>query len=276
MQFWQSEKFLQFAVSNYGQIAGEFFLRSKAGSNVGTGTESRDCRLYFMDMKIMLGTKIGMTRVFDEAGRNTPVTLVSAGPVTVIQARTKEKDGYEAVQVGFGERKAKRLSRAVRGHLNGLGNFRWLREFRITNQFTHSLRSGFPSQNRQDFVGESRIMELERGAKIEASVFKPGDIVKVAGISKGKGFAGVVKRHGFHGGPRSHGQKHSEREPGSISTGRIQSVRKGKRMAGRMGGERVTVQRLKIVGIDKENNMLAVKGAVPGRRGTLLEIRGQS
>ncbi|MDP3795166.1 MAG: 50S ribosomal protein L3 [bacterium] len=206
-------------------------------------------------MKFILGTKIAMTRVFAN-GISTPVTLVQAGPMTVTQVRTKEKDGYDAVQVGFGERNEKRLSRAVRGHLKELGSFRWLREFRITNQ-------------------DPGITELERGRQLDASVFEPGDLVKISAVSKGKGFAGVVKRHGFHGGPRSHGQKHSEREPGSISTGRIQTVRKGKRMAGRMGGERVTVEGLTVVEVDKEKNLIVVKGAVPGRKGALVEVRGE-
>jgi large subunit ribosomal protein L3 len=205
-------------------------------------------------MKFILGTKVGMTRIFDETGNAVPVTLIQAGPVIVTALRTRERDGYEAVQVGFGKQKAERLSRAVRGHLKGLENFRWLREFRIKEK--------------------GNTQNLEHGSAVDASVFQVGDVVKVSGVSKGKGFAGVVKRHGFKGGPRTHGQKHSEREPGSIATGRIQTIRKGKRMAGRMGGCRVTVSRLKVAGIDRENNMIWVSGAIPGNRGTLVEIRG--
>lgn len=209
-------------------------------------------------MKFILGTKIGMTRVFNEKRQNVPVTLIQAGPMMVTQVRTAERDGYSAVQVGFGERKKKNLSRAVRGHLQGIGNLRWLREFRTDARAAHSAEE------------EGRT----RGDRLDVSVFEPGDVVMVSGISKGKGFAGVVKRHGFKGGPRSHGQKHSEREPGSIATGRVQTVRKGKRMAGRMGGERVTVKGLKVVEIDKEHNVIAVSGAIPGKKGTLVEVRG--
>lgn len=207
-------------------------------------------------MKFLLGTKVGMTRIFDETGAVVPVTMMQAGPVTVTTLRTHERDGYEAVQVGFGKQKAERISKAVRGNIKGLEDFRWLREFRIKDEGPH-------------------ITGLERGAKLDVSVFQPGDTVKVTGVSKGKGFAGVVKRHGFKGGPRSHGQKHSEREPGSIATGRIQTIRKGKRMAGRMGGERVTVGGLEVVGVDAESNTILVKGAIPGHRGMLIEIRGE-
>lgn len=217
-------------------------------------------------MKFILGTKVGMSRVFDETGNVVPVTLMHAGPVTVTALRTRERDGYEAVQVGFGTQKAERLSRAVRGHLKGLENFRWLREFRQI------------AKGKSQIVGETERalgdLRFALGQTMDVSVFTVGDVVKVSGVSKGKGFAGVVKRHGFKGGPRSHGQKHSEREPGSIATGRIQTIRKGKRMAGRMGGERVTVSGLKIVGVDIENNMILVEGAVPGNRGALVEIRG--
>lgn len=200
-------------------------------------------------MKFMLATKEKMSQVFDENGNVIPVTIVNAGPLVVTQIKSKEKDGYEAVQVGFGNRKEKNVKKPQRK----AGNFRWLREARFP---LGSLASKFTA-----------------GETIDVSVFSEGDVVKMSGISKGKGFQGVVKRHGFHGGPRTHGQKHSEREPGSIGGGLRNRVPKGMRMAGRMGGERVSVKNLKIIKIDKDNNQLYISGAVPGRKGTLLEIR---
>ena len=201
-------------------------------------------------MKFMLGTKGRMTQIFDEKGAVTPATVVAAGPLTVTQVKNAEKDGYVAVQVGFGSRKEKNVSAPVRGHLKGLSTFRYLREF----------------------PGEG----LERGAAMDASVFAPGDVVAVSAISKGKGFQGVVKRHGFHGGPRSHGQKNKERSPGSIGGGGRAGGRviKGMRMAGRMGGERITVKNLKVLQVDAKSNTLVISGAIPGKPGTLVEIRG--
>ncbi len=208
-------------------------------------------------MKFLLGEKIKMSQIFDAAGNVVPVTLVRAMPNIVLQVKTKEKDGYEAVQVGAGKRKAKRIRKPQRGHFKELGNFKYMREAR---------------------VGDGRALEeLKRGDMLNVSIFKEDDVVKVSGISKAKGFQGVVKRHGFHGAPATHGTKHAHREPGSIGgRGRAGGrVSKGMRMAGRMGGERVTVGNLKIAKVDVENNMLVVSGAVPGRRGTVLEIRGQ-
>lgn len=190
-----------------------------------------------------------MSQIFDKEGNVIPVTLVRVAPNTVIQVRTKEKDGYSAIQVGTGERKVKNIKKPQRGHFKELGNFRHVKEFRTTEAF-------------------------ERGQKIDALVFQEGDEIKVSGISKAKGFQGVVKRHGFHGAPATHGTKHAHREPGSIGATWPQRVIKGMRMAGRMGGARVTTRGLKIAKIDAENNLLAIKGAVPGKRGTLLEIRG--
>jgi len=191
-----------------------------------------------------------MTRVFGEDGRARAGTILLADPVMVTQVKTKEgKDGYAAVQVGFGARNPKNVSKAVLGHTNGNG-YMAIREFRGAEG-------------------------AEVGSKIDASVFAVGDVVEVSGVSKGKGFQGVVKRHGFHGGPRSHGQKHTERSPGSIggSGGRAGGrVAKGKRMAGRMGGDRITVQNLKVLAVDVKAGEIIVGGAVPGRRGTLLEI----
>lgn len=199
-------------------------------------------------MKFILGTKEKMTQIFDENGNAIPATVVNAGPITAVQIKTKEKDGYEAVVFGFGTKKLKNIKKPQKK----LGNFRWLRE-------TESP------------LGDS---VSKPGDKIDASVFQERDIVTVSGISKSKGFQGVVKRHGFHGGPRTHGQKHSEREAGSIGATGPQKVFKGTRMAGKMGGDRVTTKNLKIVKVDKENNQLLISGAIPGRRGTLLEIYG--
>ncbi len=200
-------------------------------------------------MKYILGTKQNMTQVFDKDGVVSPVTVIEAKPSTVTFIRTKDADGYSAVQLGYGDRKSKNVSKPVLGHTKGKA-FQALREFKTDD-----------SAN----VGDSVTVES----------FSEGDVVEVSGLSKGKGFQGVVKRHGFKGGPRSHGQKHSEREPGSIGgAGRDGGrVAKGKRMAGRMGGDRVTVKGLKIVMIDKNTNQIYIKGAIPGRRGTLLEIR---
>ena len=207
-------------------------------------------------MKYILGEKLGMSQVFDSEGKVTPVTVVSADPNMVLQIRTKDKDGYEAVQIGFGTRKEKNIKKPQRGHFKDLGNFRYVREFRIQ---------------------DTKYQIPNAGEKIDVSVFKEGDMVKVSGVSKSKGFQGVMKRHGFHGAPASHGTKHAHREPGSIGGGGGRAggrVVKGMKMAGRMGGERITVKNLKIIKVDTENNLLAISGAVPGRKGTLLEIKG--
>ena len=195
-----------------------------------------------------------MAQVFDEKGNAHPVTILNAGPVVVTQVKNKKSDGYEAIQVGYGEKKAKNINKAVKGHLKDLGNFRYIKEYKIED--------------------EKDASNIKVGDKFDLSIFKEGENVTVSSVSKGKGFQGVVKRHGFHGGPRSHGQKHSEREPGSISQGLRTSIRSGMKMAGRMGGDRVTVKNLKIIQIDQENNAILIKGAIPGRRGTMVEIRG--
>lgn len=205
-------------------------------------------------MKFILGTKKNMAQVYDEKGHAHPVTVLNAGPVVVTQLKNKKSDGYEAVQIGYGEKKAKNINKAETGHLKNLGNFRYLKEYR--------------------FGDEKAVENVKVGDKFDLSVFKEGENVTISSISKGKGFQGVVKRHGFKGGPRSHGQKHSEREPGSISQGLRTLIRSGMKMAGRMGGDRVTVKNLKIIQIDQENGIILIKGAIPGRRGTLVEIRG--
>ena len=204
-------------------------------------------------MKFIIGTKQNMTQFFDDAGEVFPATIVNAGPVTVVYKKTKARDGYEAVQLGFGEQKENRISKPVKGHMKDFGNFKLLKEFRVDAS------------------------ALAEGDKIDASVFTIGDTVSVSGVSKGKGFQGVVKRHGFHGGRRSHGQKHSEREAGSIggSGGRAGGrVAKGIRMAGRMGSDLVTVKNLKVLAVDAANNQILIKGALPGRRGTVITIKG--
>lgn len=198
----------------------------------------------------MLGTKGRMTQVFNEKGDAVAATVISAGPLTVTQVKTNETDTYAAAQVGFGTRKEKNVTAPLKGHLKDLPLVRHLQEFPLTG--------------------------VERGQVIDVSVFAEGDIVSVSATSKGKGFQGVVKRHGFSGGPRSHGQKNKERAPGSIGgAGRAGGrVSLGMRMAGRMGNDRVTVKNLRVLKVDQATNTLIVSGAVPGRPGTLVEIRG--
>lgn len=203
-------------------------------------------------MKFLLATKQEMTQYFSEDGKCIAATLLSAGPITVTEVRTKERDGYEAVQFGFGTQLPKRINKPQIGALKELGFFRYMREFRPKTGGTADLKAG---------------------DKITVNTFSAGDDIEVSGTSKGKGFQGVVKRHGFHGGPRTHGQKHSEREPGSIGATGPQRVVPGTRMAGRMGSDRVTIKGLKVLAIDPTNNLILVSGAIPGRRGTLIEIK---
>ncbi len=201
-------------------------------------------------MKFILGRKLNMTQIFDKDGVVHPATIISVTPIVVTQVKNKETDGYASVQVGEGVRKASRLSKAVKGHTKELGNFAKIQEFTTVE-------------------GDS---SMKVGDKMDITQFAAGDTVEVSAISKGKGFQGVVKRHGFGGGPRSHGQKHSEREPGSIGGGLRNKVPKMMRMAGRMGGDRITVKNLKVVHVDATANELYISGAVPGTRGTLVEI----
>ncbi len=189
-----------------------------------------------------------MTQIFDANGNVVPVTAVNVRNNVVTQIRTSDNDGYEAVQIGEGDRHANRITKPLKGHFKDLGNFANVKEIRTTAP------------------------TLKIGDKIEISQFAVGDVVTVSAISKGKGFQGVVKRHGFGGGPRTHGQKHSEREPGSIGGGLRTRVPVGTRMAGRMGSDRITVKNLKIAHIDANENMMYVSGAIPGKRGTLVEI----
>jgi large subunit ribosomal protein L3 len=205
-------------------------------------------------MKFILGTKAGMTQVFDEKGVCRAVTILKVDPAKVSQVKNTETDGYTAVQIASGTQKDHRLSKAEKGHF-GTGA-KAVKEFR-------------PTAGNEASVGT-----LEKGSALDASVFAPGDMVAVSATSKGKGFQGVVKRHNFGGGRRSHGQKHSEREPGAIGSTGFMRVIKGTRMAGRMGGETVTVKNLMVVQVNPAENLILVAGAVPGRNGALVEVRG--
>jgi large subunit ribosomal protein L3 len=197
----------------------------------------------------LIGKKVGMTQVFAASGEIVPVTVVEAGPCTVTQVKTADKDGYQAVQLGFGH--AKRLNSPEKGHLKRLPPLRYLREFLV--------------EKPEEFLV---------GQKIDAGIFKAGDKVDVVGVSKGKGFAGVVKRYHFAGGPKTHGQSDRHRAPGAISSGTTPGrILKGKRMAGRMGSERVTVADLEVVQADPERNLLLIKGAVPGGVNGLLLVK---
>ena len=203
--------------------------------------------------KGLIGRKIGMTQIFDDNGAAVPVTLLEAGPCFVSQVKTVATDGYNAVQLAFGEVKPKRVSKAHLGHLekNNLPPMRVLREFRIKN-----------------------VEEIKAGDVLNASVFEAGEHVDVIGISKGKGFAGAVKRHGFRGGPRTHGQSDRMRAPGSSSaTTTPGRVFKGKRGPGRMGNESVTSSNIRVVVVDPERTLIAVSGSVPGPKGGTVVIK---
>lgn len=195
-------------------------------------------------MKFLLGTKIKMSQVFDKTGNVIPVTFIEAGPCYITQIKNEDKDKYKAIQIGF-FKKTKKLKKTEKGK-----EFRYLKEQKTENTEQYKV-----------------------GDVIDISIFKEGEKVKVSGISKGKGFQGVVKRWGFKGRASvTHGTKHELRTPGSTGSSMPERIIKGKKMAGRMGGARVTISNLEILKIDQENNLLLVKGAVPGREGTLLEI----
>src|SRR3989338_26816 len=199
-------------------------------------------------MKCMLGYKQNSTQILYQ-GKLVPVTHVQAGPCTITQVKTEAKDGYQAIQVGF--HVAKKINKAKRGHLKELSHFRYLQEFRI------------PAKERISF---------ERGKIIDASIFAEGDSVKVTGTTKGRGFQGVGKRHKFAGGKKSHGHKDQLRMPGSLGAGGVQKVPKGKRMAGHMGNRKRTVHNLTVMRVDAKNNILTLKGALPGAHGGLVKI----
>ena len=201
-------------------------------------------------MKFILGTKENMAEYFSENGMVVPVTIVSVTPSTVTRVFSKEKDGYDSVQVGYGIQKKERVTKGAAGAMKG-AFYKTLKEFRLK-----------PADK----------SEVKEGDVLDVSSFTSGDKIMVTSVSKGKGFQGVVKRHGFHGGPRTHGQKNSEREPGSIGGGLRTHVPKGMRMAGRMGSDRITQKNLQVVFVDKENNLMLIKGAIAGRKGTLVEI----
>lgn len=204
-------------------------------------------------MKGLIGKKVGMTQIFDASGSAKPVTLIEAGPCYVTQVRLQERDGYRAVQLGFGESKPRRMPGGQLGHLkrNNLPPLRHLREFRI----------------KQD-------EEVKEGDQVTVEVFAVGERVDIVAVSKGKGFQGAVKRHGFRGGPKTHGQSDRQRAPGSIgSTSTPGRVYKGTRGPGHMGSQRVTAQNLQVEWVDTERNLLGVNGSVPGPRGGLVVIK---
>ena len=203
-------------------------------------------------MKFILGKKIRMSQIFDEQGKLVPITAIEAGPCKVLQIKTQDRDGYEAIQVGFGKLKEKKVKKPQKDK-----PFRYVREFREKN----------PSATQKDSA-----VKYEVGKEFNVSIFKEGDVVVVSGISKGKGFAGGMKRWGFSGLPMTRGTKHKHRAIGSIGTG-LSRVIKGKKMPGRMGTDRVSIKNVKVVKVDPENNLLIIKGSVPGARGTLLEIK---
>ena len=194
-------------------------------------------------MNFILGLKVGMSQIFDQKGNQIPLTVVESGPCKVLQIKTKEKDGYEAIQIGFKKLKDQRVKKTQKDK-----PYKYIREFKGDKE------------------------KFKVGQEFNVSIFKEGDIIKVSGISKGKGFAGGVKKWGFAGRPTTRGTKHEVRTIGSVGGSIPPRVLKGKKMPGRMGAERVTVKSLKIVNVDPENNLLMIRGAVPGRKGTLLEL----
>jgi large subunit ribosomal protein L3 len=204
-------------------------------------------------MKGIIGKKVGMTQVFDEAGNAVPVTVIEAGPCYVTQVRLADRDGYTAVQLGFEETKPKRLTQGQLGHLrrNNLPALKVLREFRLRN-------------------GD---VDVEEGQEIKVDVFETGERVDVIGTSKGRGFAGTIKRHGFQRQPKTHGQSDRERAPGAVgmcaTPGR---TLKGQRMAGRMGNDRVTIKNLELMVVDADRNLLAVRGSIPGAKNGIVLI----
>ncbi|MDB5260022.1 MAG: rplC [Candidatus Nomurabacteria bacterium] len=200
-------------------------------------------------MKFSLATKQNMTEFFGEDGTVHPATILRASALTVTAIKNIDKDGYHAIQVAQGEQKKERLSKALLGHLKG-NSYKVVKEFRTEGG------------------------DLNIGATIACDIFSKGDIVTISSISKGKGFQGGMKRHGMKGGWGQHGQKHSAREIGSIGSTGQQRVNKGKRMPGRMGSDRITQKNVKILDVDVENGLILIKGAVAGKRGTLVELKG--
>jgi large subunit ribosomal protein L3 len=202
-----------------------------------------------MTIEGILGRKAGMTQIFEESGEAVPVTVIETPANIVVQVKTKETDGYEAVQLGFGERK--HINKPLKGHTKGLGDFRYLREMKVDD-----------------------ISNWEVGQKVGCEIFEQGSLVDVSGATVGRGFAGVMKRHGFHGGPKTHGQSDRARAPGSIGAGTSPGrVIKGMKMAGHMGTRRATAKNLRVVRADPDRGVLFVRGAVPGHEGILVRVR---
>lgn len=202
-------------------------------------------------MQTILGKKVGMTQVFAENGESVPVTVIEAGPCVIVQKKITERDGYNAVQLGFGEKRENLFNKPQKGHFTkaGVQPKRYLREVRVENA------EGY-----------------EVGQEIKADIFTPGERVDVAGITKGRGFSGGIKRHGFHRGPMAHGSKY-HRRPGSLAAKGPARVFKGRKLPGQYGAERVTVQNLEVIRVEAGQNLLAIRGAVPGPRGGLLTIK---
>lgn len=199
-------------------------------------------------MKFIIAKKIEMAQEFGEDGNVIPVTLLQAGPVTVTQVKTTDKDGYQSIQVGYGTRKEKRATKSLKGHLKDLALFSKIKEFRTDNTY-------------------------DRGQQITVEVFVPGDMVDVTGTSIGRGFAGVVKRHGFSGSPATHGHKDQLRRSGSVGSQAQQRVLKGMRMGGHMGAKQITVKNIEVVSVDPATGVMKVKGAVPGANGAIVYIK---
>ncbi len=217
-------------------------------------------------MKSLLGIKVGMTQVIDDDGTVHPVTVIKAGPCYVTQIKTEQKDGYTAVQVGFEEVKEARLTQGQKGHLGILKSNK--------KNSKRKKDSNIPAVRHLREFRTRRINEYEVGQVLTVEQFEVGDQVDVVGKSKGRGFAGVVKRHGFGGGPKTHGQSDRQRAPGSIgATSGMSRVIKGLKMAGRMGNARVSSQNIQVVRVDAERNLIAVRGSVPGSKGSLVTIR---
>jgi large subunit ribosomal protein L3 len=205
-----------------------------------------------MDMQLLIGKKLGMAQIFAESGEATSVSVIQAGPCPVVQVKTPGKDGYSAIQIGFGETKKNRVRKPLEGHFTraGVAPCRVLKEVRVAD------------------AGQFKV-----GDVLDVKIFEGADRVSVAGVSKGKGFAGTIRRHNFKRGPETHGCK-NVREPGSVGQNTTPArILKGKRLPGRMGGENKTVRNLKVVLIDAENNLLFVKGAVPGANNGIVFIR---
>ena len=211
-------------------------------------------------MKALLAKKVGMTQIFDANGKRSGVTVLQAGPCVVTALKSIESDGYNAVQLGFGE--AKKLSKTQAGQLKKSGaKSVYLKEFRASEVVVEASE------------GAEKLAELKIGDNLTVDMFEVGEQVVVSGVSKGKGFAGTIKRHNFHRGPKTHGS-HNYREPGSIGSGYPEHVFKGIKMAGQMGHAKVTIKNQKIAMIDAENNLIAIVGSVPGPRRGLVMIKG--